>query len=91
MHVDQPRTVYHTMPSDSQGFMNQWRGKPIPGLVENVRDGSNLRIRLILKPVEHQFVNLTLAGVKSPRAAAREGETSEPFGDEVSAAILFTC
>jgi hypothetical protein len=33
---------------------------------------------------EHQFVNITLAGARSPRVASRQGETSEPFGDEVS-------
>ncbi|KAG8899320.1 hypothetical protein FRB99_006782 [Tulasnella sp. 403] len=77
-----PRTVYHTMPNDSQGFITQWKSKSINGIVENVRDGSNLRVRLILSPAEHQFVNLSLAGVKCPRAAAREGEVSEPIGEE---------
>ena len=33
---------------------------------------------------EHQFVNITLAGARSPRAGSKQGETSEPFGDEVS-------
>ena len=33
---------------------------------------------------EHQFVNITLAGARSPRAASKQGETSEPFGDDVS-------
>jgi len=33
---------------------------------------------------EHQFVNITLAGARSPRAASKQGETSEILGDEVS-------
>jgi len=33
---------------------------------------------------EHQFVNITLAGARSPRAASKPGEISEPSGDEVS-------
>ena len=33
---------------------------------------------------EHQFVNVTLAGARSPRAASKQGETSEPWADEVS-------
>jgi staphylococcal nuclease domain-containing protein 1 len=33
---------------------------------------------------EHQFVNITLAGARSPRAASKQGETSEPLGDDVS-------
>ena len=32
---------------------------------------------------EHQFVNITLAGARSPRSASKQGETSEPSGDEV--------
>jgi hypothetical protein len=37
---------------------------------------------------EHQFVNVTLAGARSPRAASRQGETFENLGDEVSRADL---
>lgn len=33
---------------------------------------------------EHQFVNIALAGVKSARAASKQGEPSEPWGEEVS-------
>ena len=33
---------------------------------------------------EHQFVNITLAGARNPRAASKQGETSEPFGDDMS-------
>ena len=32
---------------------------------------------------DHQFVNITLAGVRSPRVASKPDETSEPFGEEV--------
>lgn len=30
----------------------------------------------------HQIINLSLAGVRSPRASGREGEPAEPWGDE---------
>jgi hypothetical protein len=55
-----------------------------PAIVESVRDGTTLRVRLFMPDGEHQFVNITLAGARSPRAASRQGETSEPLGDEVS-------
>jgi len=29
------------------------------------------------------MVNITLAGIKSPRASTRQGESSEPLGEEV--------
>ena len=53
-------------------------------LVESVRDGTTLRVRLFMPDGEHQFVNITLAGARSPRVASKQGETSEPYGDEVS-------
>jgi staphylococcal nuclease domain-containing protein 1 len=53
-------------------------------MVESVRDGTTLRVRLFMPDGEHQFVNITLAGARSPRVASKQGETSEPSGDEVS-------
>ncbi|KAF8332649.1 transcription factor [Cantharellus anzutake] len=75
------RTVYHTMPADTQQFVSEWKGKTLDALVESVRDGSTVRVRLMLPDV-HQIVNLTLAGVRSPRAGGREGEPAEPWGEE---------
>lgn len=55
-----------------------------PAIVETVRDGSTLRVRLLMPEGEHQFINIALAGVKSARAASKQGEPSEPWGEEVS-------
>lgn len=52
-------------------------------LVEQVRDGSTLRVRLYMPDSEHQVVNIALAGVRSARAATKAGEPSEPWGEEV--------
>lgn len=89
------------MPTDSQAFITEWKGKPIDGkhvlstpdhlvahflqlaIVEQVKDGSTLRVRLLLPEGDHQLVNITLAGVRSPRCANRPEETTEPFGEEV--------
>ena len=54
------------------------------GLVEQVKDGSTLRIRLIMPDGDHQFVNIALAGVRSSRVGSKPGETTEPWGEEVS-------
>jgi staphylococcal nuclease domain-containing protein 1 len=32
---------------------------------------------------EHQIINLALAGVRSARASSKQGEPSEPWGEEV--------
>lgn len=54
----------------------------LSALVETVKDGSTLRVRLMLPDDTHQIINLSLAGVRSPRASGREGEPAEPWGDE---------
>jgi endonuclease YncB( thermonuclease family) len=54
-----------------------------PALVEQVRDGSTLRVRLFMPDGDHQLVNIALAGVRCARATSKQGEPSEPWGEEV--------
>lgn len=90
------------MPTDSQGFISEWKGRQLDGrrvlqyravsnlttantaIVEQVKDGSTFRLRLLMPEGDHQFINLALAGVRCARSAGRPGEVSEPWGDEVS-------
>jgi len=60
-------------------------------IVEHVRDGSTVRVRLLLSEGEHQFANVGMAGVKTPRTSAKQGELSEQWGEEVTRiyAIVF--
>ncbi|KAF8070533.1 hypothetical protein FPV67DRAFT_1025672 [Lyophyllum atratum] len=51
-------------------------------IVEQVRDGTTLRVRLLMPEGEHQVVNIALAGVRSARASTKQGEPSEPWGEE---------
>lgn len=81
---DQARAVHHSMPEDSQGFLTEWKGKSIDGIVEHVRDGTNMRVRLLMPDGEHQIVNIALAGVRSPRTSSKQGEPSEQWSEEVS-------
>ena len=53
-------------------------------IVEQVRDGTTLRVRLLMPDGEHQMANIALAGVRSTRASSKQGESSEPYGEEVS-------
>jgi staphylococcal nuclease domain-containing protein 1 len=75
------------MPTDSHAFINEWKGKEIDALVEQVKDGSTVRVRLLMPDGDHQFANIALAGVRSPRAASKQGETSEQWGEEVRTSL----
>ncbi|KAI8993849.1 transcription factor [Trametes punicea] len=81
-HGPKARKTNYMMPTDSQGFLAEWKGRPIDGLVEQVKDGSTLRIRLLMPDGDHQFVNIALAGVRCPRVASKPGEASEQWGEE---------
>lgn len=78
--------VDHSMPEDTASFLAQWKGKPIESIVEQVRDGSMLRVRLLLSSTHQQMINLSLAGIKAPRVTGGGGasptDASEPFGEE---------
>jgi staphylococcal nuclease domain-containing protein 1 len=43
-----------------------------------------LRVRLLLPNGFHQFVNMSLAGVRCARTANKQGEAAEQWADEVS-------
>lgn len=60
-----------------------------PAIIEQVKDGSTFRVRLLMPEGEHQWINLALAGVRAPRAAVKAGDSSEPYGDEVSFYPIF--
>ncbi|EGO00009.1 hypothetical protein SERLA73DRAFT_167866 [Serpula lacrymans var. lacrymans S7.3] len=81
-HGPKAHDIHYMMPTESQAFVSEWKGKSIDALVEQVRDGSTLRVRLFMPDGEHQFINIALAGVRCARISAKEGETSEPWAEE---------
>ncbi|KAJ3849044.1 hypothetical protein EV368DRAFT_48091 [Lentinula lateritia] len=81
-HGPKARTTHYTMPTDSQAFLSEYKGQPLDAIVEQVRDGSTLRVRLLLPEGDHQLVNIALAGVRAARASTKQGEPSEPWGEE---------
>ncbi|TFK73990.1 transcription factor [Pluteus cervinus] len=74
--------VHYSMPADSQGFVSEWKGKNLDAIVEQVRDGTTLRVRLFLPNGEHQIATIGLAGVRSPRGSSKPGEPSEQWAEE---------
>lgn len=55
-------------------------GKSLTGIVEHVRDGSTLRVGLLMAGQEQSHVNYLLASVML--SGVRCPQTSEPFGEE---------
>ncbi|WBW75477.1 Tudor domain and nuclease, Snd1 [Schizosaccharomyces osmophilus] len=73
------------VPADIPKFMKRNQKKKLKGVIENIRDGDQLRVRLLLKPRRHQYINVSLAGVRCPRATHTYGDQppteEEPFGN----------
>ncbi|KAG0145579.1 hypothetical protein CROQUDRAFT_658503 [Cronartium quercuum f. sp. fusiforme G11] len=85
--------VNYSMPEDPAAFLSEHKGKSLDAIIESVSNGTTVRARLLLRPDQHQFITLTMAGVRAPRArfynnATNESGTvqtaaeGEPFGDE---------
>ncbi|XP_010908182.1 ribonuclease TUDOR 1 isoform X1 [Elaeis guineensis] len=71
---------------DAMGLLAANKGRPMQGIVEQVRDGSTVRVYLL---PEFQFVQVFVAGVQAPsvgrRAVAEPEITPEDANEEVSA------
>ena len=59
-------------------------------IVEQVKDGTTLRVRLLMPDGDHQIVNIALAGVRSARASTKQGEPSDLWGEEVGTITVFS-
>ena len=64
-----------------------WTDRVDVALVEQVRDGSTLRVRLFMPNGEHQLINIALAGVRCARASSKPDESSEPWAEEVRSPV----
>ncbi|RKP10055.1 hypothetical protein THASP1DRAFT_22190 [Thamnocephalis sphaerospora] len=84
------RIVHHQLPGDARAFAEQHKGTPISAIIEQVRDGSTLRVQLIYPGADksqwiHQYAVVLLSGVRAP--VVRTGipdkeDVVEPFGEE---------
>lgn len=72
---------------DARGILDANKGRPMQGIVEQVRDGSTIRVYLL---PEFQFVQVFVAGIQAPSMGRRaviesagetEGNTEERNGD----------
>ena len=72
---------------DSKGFVEQYKDKPIEGIVERVLTGDRMIVRLCLSPKRHVQTMVLVAGIRAPatkRTNPSDGkeQPAEPFGPE---------
>ncbi|KAJ3417103.1 hypothetical protein HDV05_006962 [Chytridiales sp. JEL 0842] len=87
--TNKARNMSYQPLADARAFVDEHKGNPVPAIVEQVRDGSNFRVALMLPGNNgdkfYQYVNLSLTGIKAP--AYRQGvpnveDLIEPYGEE---------
>lgn len=78
--------------SNVEKFVHDYKSKTLVGLVEQVRDGSNVKIRLLLSNDNHQYINLSLLGVRSPKIKRDDLiEEGEEFGEQSKLYVESKC
>ncbi|KAF7729367.1 hypothetical protein EC973_004624 [Apophysomyces ossiformis] len=84
---DGQRKISYSFDGDARTFLNQYKGKPLDAIIEQVRDASTYRILVHLPDKSQQVLTLFLSGIKAPackrdNAPADQTNLSEPFGEE---------
>ncbi|CAH2073709.1 unnamed protein product, partial [Thlaspi arvense] len=78
-----PSAIGDSASFDAMGLLAANKGKPMEGIVEQVRDGSTIRVYLL---PDFQFVQVFVAGVQSPSMGRRptNGSVIETVPDETN-------
>ncbi|KAM0791327.1 hypothetical protein ACM66B_005797 [Microbotryomycetes sp. NB124-2] len=83
------REVNYNMPEDPAAFLAEHKGRPVDAVIEACLNGSTVRARLLLSPIQHQFVTVGIAGVRAPRAGSNADDTTN--AEEYGAEARFFC
>ncbi|KAI9334235.1 hypothetical protein DFJ73DRAFT_853383 [Zopfochytrium polystomum] len=83
------RNVVYSAPEEPRAFLEKNKGRPIDAIVEQVRDANTYRLILLLREgsdsVKHQYLGITLAGIKAPTyrvGVPKVEDLIEPFSEE---------
>lgn len=73
--------------SDPKAFVDEWKGKPIDGIVERVLTGDRLIVRLKVSSKQHVQTMVLVAGIRAPstkRTNPSDGkeQEAEDFGED---------
>ena len=74
-----PLKISQQIDEDARVFLNSIKGEEISACVEQVRDGSNLRMLLYLPNNTHQYINLNISGIQAP---SKVNDRTEPYFEE---------
>ena len=76
----------HELP-DTKAFVDEWKDRPVAGIVEHVLTGDRMIVRLMIKPNEHVQILVLIAGIRAPstkRTNMSDGKEvdGDPHGEE---------
>ncbi|KAF9978105.1 hypothetical protein BGZ73_003677 [Actinomortierella ambigua] len=79
------RKAHYTMDVDPDQFLETYKGKQLPAIIETIRDGSTVRACLTLPNGEYQYISLMISGIRAPiirQGVAGQDDLIEPFAEE---------
>ncbi|KAG0237947.1 hypothetical protein BGW42_008047 [Actinomortierella wolfii] len=79
------RKAHYTLDVDPEQFLEKYKGKQIPAIIESIRDGSTVRACLMLPNGEHHYITLMISGIRAPilrQGVAGQDDLIEPFAEE---------
>ncbi|KAF9104700.1 hypothetical protein BGX27_009982 [Mortierella sp. AM989] len=79
------RKANYNLEGDTEEFLEKYKGKPLPAIIESIRDGSTVRACLTLPNGEYQYITLMISGIRAPvirQGIANTEDLVEPFAEE---------
>ncbi|CAB5297965.1 unnamed protein product [Rhizophagus irregularis] len=80
------RKVNYTLQEEPREYLDKYKGLVVEGIIEQVRDGSSLRVLFIPpSPAPQQYLNINISGIKAPivrKDVPDVEDLIEPFGEE---------
>ncbi|KAF8941218.1 hypothetical protein BGZ58_001022 [Dissophora ornata] len=79
------RKAHYNLEGDAGEFLEKYKGKQLPAIIESIRDGSTVRACVTLPNDEYQYITLMISGIRAPvvrQGIANTEDIVEPFGDE---------
>ncbi|CAI2177546.1 18398_t:CDS:10 [Funneliformis geosporum] len=80
------RVVNYTLQDDAREYLNRYKGLPVEGIIEHVRDGSSLRVLFMPpSPAPQQYLSVNISGIKAPTVRKDVPDVEdliEPFGEQ---------